>query len=435
MSSANLNNTFLLSINSAKHSERQHYIFDLIFHEVLGIEYVLVPKEEQADLAYGTVNGTIVYNTHSFIHEEALKEVKLESVVWDQKNFPFKIDPFNSDLPFDPFAVCFYFISRYEEYFSVEKDQHQRFPASNSWLFKNDWLKTPIVNYVVSIIKKQLEEKLGIKIKPKRKYTVLPTFDIDNPFAFYQKEGSMIKSILKSFSKLNLNDALLKKKAYKNAKIDPFFTHDEIIKSLELYSLKAVIFFLMKHGRMNANGGLNSKEFNQIISSYSKYHHKIGIHPSYNSFQSKENIEKEKNILEQKHGESITSNRFHYIQLSLPESYHFLLSNGIKEDYTMGYPETSGFRAGVCQSFLWFDLTKNKVTDLKVYPFYFMDATFIFNSNFTKEEALIEISNLTNEVKKYNGQNIFIFHNESISGYDLYKEWQSLFIKSLSIVK
>ena len=112
MSSANLNNTFLLSINSAKHNARQTYIFDIIFKEIIGIDYEFVSEKDQAMLAYGTTNGSVIYDAHPLIYADSLSTIELESVIWNKKKFPFKVDSESSALPFDPFSACFYFISR-----------------------------------------------------------------------------------------------------------------------------------------------------------------------------------------------------------------------------------------------------------------------------------------------------------------------------------
>ena len=51
-----------------------------------------------------------------------------------------------STLPFDPFAAAFYLLTRYEEYLPYIADEHNRFPARESLLFKLGKLHVPVVN-------------------------------------------------------------------------------------------------------------------------------------------------------------------------------------------------------------------------------------------------------------------------------------------------
>ena len=59
----------------------------------------------------------------------------------------------NSDLPFDPFAASFYLISRYEEYLPCVKDQHDRYPATNSLAYQEGFLQQPVVDkWVIKLL-------------------------------------------------------------------------------------------------------------------------------------------------------------------------------------------------------------------------------------------------------------------------------------------
>jgi len=47
----------------------------------------------------------------------------------------------HGSLPFDIFSAAFYLVTRYEEYFSHEWDEHKRFSYTNSLAFKNHFFR------------------------------------------------------------------------------------------------------------------------------------------------------------------------------------------------------------------------------------------------------------------------------------------------------
>ena len=110
----------------------------------------------------------------------------------------------------------------------------------------------------------------------------------------------------------------------------------------------------------------------------------------------------------------VTSNRPDYIYLNIPKNYQNLIKNKIQHDYSMGYASLPGFRAGTSYNYYFFDLLKNKSTQLFIHPFCIMDVTFLDYMRTNPDEALNIIKQLIDEVKKVNGDFISIWHNESL---------------------
>ena len=79
-------------------------------------------------------------------------------------------------------------------------------------------------------------------------------------------------------------------------------------------------------------------------------------------------IRVEKQRLEHILGETVYHNRFHFLRFTLPQSYQQLLACGISDDYSMGYADQIGFRAGTCTPFYFYDLENEIQTTLKVHP-------------------------------------------------------------------
>ena len=79
----------------------------------------------------------------------------------------------------------------------------------------------------------------------------------------------------------------------------------------------------------------------------------------------------------------------------------------------MAYADETGFRAGTCTPFFWYDLSKEEKTELKIHPFCAMDVAMRNYMQLTIEESIKEIQRLKSEIEKVNGQMVVLFHNSN----------------------
>jgi hypothetical protein len=140
---------------------------------------------------------------------------------------------------------------------------------------------------------------------------------------------------------------------------------------------------------------------------------------------------KEKNRLENVVIRPVTKSRQHFNRLEIPKTYHTLIDNDIREEYTMGYHTHLGFRAGTCSPFYFYDLDYEIQTPLKVFPFCATDELLKLHLKLSPKEALDKIKSLQEEVKKANGTFISIFHNAILSDMDSNKDWADVYREML----
>jgi hypothetical protein len=93
----------------------------------------------------------------------------------------------------------------------------------------------------------------------------------------------------------------------------------------------------------------------------------------------------------------------------------------------MGYGSINGFRASVASPFYWYDLEKEEITQLLVYPFCFMDANSFFEQKLTPAQALEEIKSYYKSIKNINGTMITIWHNPFLGTDDLFTGWREVY--------
>ena len=291
----------MLLIYSASASPRLKYIFDLIFRDILGIEYTLsqdadafafssLPKISYAEKPIG--EELFFYSTE-LLFEKRIHAQDIIVFVWEDTKAFFATHP-KYAFPFDPFAASFYLVSRYEEYLPYKQDHYARFDAKESLAYNKGFLQQPIVNIWADKIRKAIGERYPKLKFPERKYQYISTIDIDNAFAFKEKGlvrtvGAFIRTLvnfdLKGFSK--------RASVLLGLEEDPFDTYQTLSDIQKKYELKCIYFFLLgDYAENDKNVPISSKKLQALIKSIADYN-EVGVHPSFLSNSQPENLKKE----------------------------------------------------------------------------------------------------------------------------------------------
>jgi hypothetical protein len=158
----------------------------------------------------------------------------------------------------------------------------------------------------------------------------------------------------------------------------------------------------------------------------------IGLHPSYLSNLKEGEVEAEKEWLENALAENIIHSRQHFLVLKFPQTYNNLIRLGILNDYSMGWHDSAGFRAGISVPFQFYSLEKERATPLTIHPFVAMDRTLKDYMKLNPQEALQELQDLRKKVKDVGGQMVTIWHNDSVGNHGEWKGWRTVFEASVS---
>ncbi len=125
----------------------------------------------------------------------------------------------------------------------------------------------------------------------------------------------------------------------------------------------------------------------------------------------------------------IVKSRQHFLRLSLPETYQNLADLDITDDFTLGYAQQPGFRAGIANSFLFYDLDHDMPTNLRIHPFTVMDGTLRDYMLLTPQQATEQIKSLIRTVKSVDGTFISLWHNESLSDQKRWTGWKDVYLQ------
>lgn len=425
----------MLLIYTHKITKRLQYTCQLVFKNLLAVDYIISTDENEflnysnAKINYSKqpIGDEIFIASSDLLFSTGIKEqyVKVSEYMGEKTLFPIQI---KASLPFDPLAATFYLVSRYEEYLQSVKDKYDRFDAQTSIAYKHGFLGKPIVNIWATMIQKLITEHYPNFYFPKKRYSFIPTIDIDNAYAYRQK--GIIRTIgglLNALQTLDFTEYSNRINVLFKNKIDPYDSYDFMFRLFQQYDLYPVFFILFAdYGMYDKNLPLRNKHFQLLIKSISDYA-ELGIHPSFASNDNPEKLKKEIEQLSRVVNKEIRNSRQHYLKLNIPTTYRNLINMDIMHDYTMGYASQPGFRAGVCSSFLFYDIYLEEETKLTIHPFAVMDGTLKNYMKLSHFQAMDILKPLIDEVKAVNGTFISLWHNESLGTSKMWKGWPQVY--------
>lgn len=426
----------MILIYVQKVNPRIEYIAKLIFNQILQTEITFTTnssefqKSNLPKLNYSTekFNSEFYIKPHRLMFSRAMIKPNIEPVWYEGEKY-FCESSSDSSLPFDPLAASFYLVSRHEEYTEKERDHFDRFHAKHSILVKYNLLNKPVVNIWAKLLGNKLKEHYPKLAFEETKFNYLTTIDVDNAWAYLHKGLWRTGANLLNTYFNNQAEYKERKKVLSGKTSDPYDTYDYLDKIFKGNEDKVLYFFLLgDYARYDKNISHRNKNYRKLIRKTSQKY-RVGIHPSFAS--SKKGQRKKTKIerirLERIIGKSVKISRQHFLRLELPKSYQRLIKSEITQDYTMGYSCMPGFRAGICTPYFFYDLEKEKATNLMVFPFQILDGTFTHYLNLSPEKALEEIKSIMMEVKKVGGTFISVWHNETVNNLGIWKGYQKVF--------
>lgn len=440
--------------HSGSYSNERKYVYDVVFKEWLGISY----KEFLHDKAYTIIKlGNESKNEELLIQEELFSTPKQKWLTkeslpkthfscLDLSHTPFKNLLYDVKLPliysrsdgsininktkieinFDLFGSIFFMLTRYEEVVKESYDSHERFSSKSSVCY-DKYLKRPLVNEYLELLWNCLIYLWPYLKRKDRFYRLFLTHDVDHPLFFKNKPYS---SILKT----TMGDLLRKDPIIFSKRIGSFFlskfwndiydinnTFNFIMDESEKANVKSAFYFIAGHtaGSIDGYYNLDMPFIRQLMKHIHVRGHEIGLHPSYNTFLSKKNLQKEfenlKRVAEiEKIKQENWGGRQHYLRWRAPYTWQNWEDVGLSYDSTLTYADHVGFRCGTCYDFPVFNLLTSSSLKLREIPLIVMEGSLL---NYQKQnllQAYESIKNLSNTVRFFNGTFSLLWHNDGL---------------------
>lgn len=433
-------------IYSLDQSERLLYILDFVMGRVLRLSWAITNNRSDF-LSYRGLK--ISYSDDidlfpqmkpsGFLKERGISAFKPDLKIHEvEKEVAFFYTGRDSFFGFDLFAMSFYILTRYEEYqFAAAKTDHLgRFPSQDSCIHRMVSPEKPLVDIWIWKLRSRLDEHFPhIKIERRPDFNFVSTLDIDRAWAFAHRGViDLLGGICKDAMTFNLTR--MKDRIYSNfsPEKDPFFTFNHINKIHEKFDLKPTYFILAAKKRTNLdeNISLRHPAMKKLVAELSR-HFQIGLHPSLSSHADVTILQSEKSDLELLTGKKMVNARYHYLKIEFPNSYRKLISVGLLHDYSMGYHDSVGFRAGTAHVFHWFDLERNVATNLSIHPLTIMDMSLKKYQSAEVTTAYETAARLLNQVKKTGGQFQLLWHNSTFYHANGWDGWKELYESILAL--
>lgn len=416
---------------SANYS-RLNYIADLILNDILGLSWDPVTdkrkigKHPVINYSDEDIPGSFKVNPAGILSEKGIRHQEINVTRW--KNLPvFFQSVEKSDFPFDVFAASFYLVTRYEEYICSDHDKYGRYRATDSLAFRNGFLRLPVVELWAREFANSLVRKYPYLAFRRGEYRSVTTIDADEAFRFVGKGmirtlGGFVHDIISGKGIKGLRFECITKGAR-----DPYDVFDYLTRSLSCKQNSTKFFIPVGNpSEFDENPTWKNERYRNLIKQISSGF-ETGIHPSFKAGSDFRRMRKEVKRLSSIVGREPKINRFHFLRIRFPYSYKNLITAGIKEDYSMGYSDEPGFRAGISRSFRFYNVEDDLGSNLSISPFQFMDMMCFGKSGNDPESAKVIITELIQEIRKAGGTFTSIWHNTTLLESEEGKKWRDLF--------
>jgi len=448
---------------SCRFQPEKQYVFQVLLTVLLEIDFTvtwskqeIVTEDGQPVTRLNLPNGTfLTIEDHFFSKHEANDYFTVENIPKTAPTLPhpFQLDElitvifgrphymfnaYGAHCGIDIFAASFFMLSRWEEYACLTRDVHGRFPGSAALAVQSRFIDRPVVNEYAELLR-DFFAKLGWVLPAlKRKFTIVPTHDVDTPLLWYSGIDRL----------RTLSGSLFKRRDYKEFRYwlsgplwnpqDPNNTFDELMELSEKHGHIAHFNFLGQRAPdSDCYYPLRHPFVQQLIEKIVQRGHITGFHASYEAFDHPELFATELNslkktaILAQNKATQMHGGRQHYLRFSAPHTWQVWADHGLKWDSTLGYSDAEGFRCGICTSFPVFNFLTRKTLDLQEHPLIVMDVTLALYKKYPPENAHSAILKLKKEVQKYQGEFVILWHNSSWNT-PVWENWKEVWKNALA---
>ena len=424
----------MLLIYAPKLPNRLQYTFKVVLQNWCGwrVRFTLSRAEydacEEPKLAY--VPSPEAFDGDWLAHT-LLFENELEKEYYETNQSFKSLFPGGSAISkgIDWFAAIFFNISRYEEWINPHRDEYGRYEPHESILYKQGLLDRPIVDEWVKDLQTYLIERFPVLASTafQRRYQAAFSIDVDRPFLYkgrclFNRIAVLGKSAVEG-RWMDFNQHL---RVWLKREKDPYDQFESMAYHASLEGYNPIYFFHV---------GSYEEPDKNVRWDYAAYGRKIrmvaeaGWHASVRSMSALKYGQKELNKIRTCRREGISRVRQHYLVDELIHRPRQLEEMGITADYSMGYAQQNGFRAGTGYAFPHYDFITESALSIVHVPFAIMESAFQNYLPYQSKEMWQQWDELIQQAKKANSRLEIVFHWHSLSDHGPYEGWRSIFNK------
>lgn len=345
-------------------------------------------------------------------------------------------------INYDILGLTYWMLNRIEEIGRNDLDSHDRFPATASHAYKNGYLERPVVDEWLHILGQVIQRTWPALELKQHQFNMKVSHDVDRPSRYgFRKPFSLAKGIANDFFikkdfKCLYNCILTKAHISKYIdKRDPANNFSWIMDQSEKNSIQSTFYFIsgLTCKMRDSDYDINHPAIINLMKEINNRGHKIGLHPSYNTYTDYHQLKIEANNLrsvlnKNNIKQASIGSRMHYLRWSQPSTLLNCEAAQLSYDTSLGYADHPGFRCGSSHEYQGFDPVSQNILNIRVQPLIAMEGTIIDSRYLglgTGSEALNMFNMLKENCRKLGGNYTLLWHNTELineSKKNIYKQ-------------
>jgi hypothetical protein len=147
----------------------------------------------------------------------------------------------------------------------------------------------------------------------------------------------------------------------------------------------------------------------ELLKKVSENGYTQGVHGSYNSYDNHQMLREEREKLN-----GATNIRQHFLRFNIKSTWEEQEVAGFTRDWSLGFAEAPGFRAGTSHAFKPYSFIQKKALGITVEPLLLMDVSLTEKKYLglsSTEQMLVKARPIFDACEKYGGHFNVLFHN------------------------
>ena len=322
----------------------------------------------------------------------------------------------------DLVASTLFLLSRWEEAAGAARDEHDRFPHTESVAFRQGFLDRPLIDEYALILREWIRVLLPSWAPTTGSFRIQLSHDIDvvRPFGTL---GSAVRTIVTDLVKRRdpAHSAWSAEQACTQMlapdRTDFFRGIRQLAEISKRHHMRSA-FYVMAADSGPYDSGYDPRhpQVRACIRELRAEGFEIGFHPSYRTLGDPELMAVEKGRVEEAVGAVCQGGRQHYLRFRVPETWRQWERLGLTYDSTMTFAGHEGFRCGTSHAYRPFDLEQNRELEIWERPLIVMDGTLRQYRGLTPEQAIDRVRELARRCQAVEGTFTLLWHNSSLAG-------------------
>ncbi len=359
-----------------------------------------------------------------------------------------ELDDTGVRLHVDVFGAAFAMLTRYEEAIPGERDGYQRYPAAAALAVRADFLRIPVVDAYVELLRAALLRLWPGLTTAHRDYRVLLSHDVDDPLSTLGRSLPLLARQLAGdvVRRRDLGLLLRRTRALADARRgrldrDPHNTFDFLMTVSERHGLRSAFYFLSNND-VNPHGGrfdlVDHPWVGRLMGRVHRRGHEIGFHAGLGTFSDPKRTAEEfarlRDVAEREGvRQEVWGGRQHYLQWANPGTWRNWDEAGLDYDCTLAFSEAVGFRTGTCREYPVFDLVARRPLTLRERPFQVMDVTLFGYMGLRPDAAFAAVVDIARACRRFRGDLGILWHNDEILRTRRQKRWYAELIEAVTV--